>query len=105
MPEHNFSDLYKQFPAIIAQMEPIFNSHQFILELARQNQVLYIEALSAYRHRLRNSKPAPFLIVHGILAKHLSSYPHLIKKVHLGLPSKDIFGQDNLCSEWRKINK
>lgn len=45
MPEHDFSNIYAQYPDIIAQMPEAFTSHQFILELARQNQTIYIEAL------------------------------------------------------------
>jgi len=45
MPEHDFSNIYAQYPDIIAQMPEAFTSHQFILELARQNQTINIEAL------------------------------------------------------------
>lgn len=105
MPEHDFNDLYTKYPAIIAKMPEEFTSHQFILELARQNQTLYVEALYTYRKHLRGDKPAPFLIVHGILAAHLANYPSLLDQIRKDAPSKDIFGQDNWCSEWRKVGE
>ena len=103
MAKFDFSKLYAQYPTIIAQMGGHFTSHEFILELARQNQVAYIEALHAYRRNLRKGKPAPFMIVHGILARRLASYPRLIMEVNPGVPSRDIFGQDNAASLWRKV--
>jgi len=45
MSMHDFSKLYAQYPHIISQMDQHFTSHEFILELSRQNQVAYIEAL------------------------------------------------------------
>ena len=103
MAEHDFSDLYDQYPHIIAQMPEIFTSHQFILELARQNQTLYIEALYSYRKHVHRGVPAPFLMVHGILAQHLLNYPALIEQIRKDATSKNIFGQDNTCSEWIKL--
>ena len=47
--EHDFSELFAQYPAIIEQMPGTFKSHEFILKLAHQNQRLYIEALCSYR--------------------------------------------------------
>lgn len=103
MAKFDFSKLYAEYPVVISQMGQHFTSHEFILELARQNQVAYIEALHTYRRILRGGKPAPFMIVHGILARHLASYPRLIMEVNAGVPSKDIFGQDNAASLWRKV--
>ena len=103
MPEHDFSALYEQYQTAIAQMPETFTSHQFILELARQNQTLYIEALYSYRLHVHRDAPAPFMMVHGILAQHLAAYPNLIEQIRKDAPSTDIFGQDNLCSEWRKV--
>ena len=96
MPKHDFSALFAEYEAIIAQMPETFDSHQFILRLAQQHQPLYIEALFSYR-----DKPAPFKIVHGILAKHLHAYPGLGQ---VGVVSStDIFGQSNGCARWRRL--
>ncbi len=103
MPDHDFSDLYARYPGVIASMPDEFTSHQFILELARLYQVPYIEALYAYRHHLRSNRPAPFMIVHGILAQHLADYLNLIVQVSQDATSTDIFGQESWCSLWRRI--
>lgn len=102
MADHDFSAIYAKYPSIIAQMPQIFTSHQFILELARQNQTLYVEALYSYRQHNHRGVAAPFLIVHGILAKHLLNYPNLFVQIRKGAPSKNIFMEDDSCSEWKK---
>jgi len=102
MPTHDFSALFDQYPAVIAQMPAIFTSHQFILRLAQQNQALYIEALYDYRDAKHRGAPAPFMIVHSILSKHLNAHPDLIKRLD-DVPSTDIFGQSNECAQWRKL--
>ena len=103
MTVHDFSGLYAQYPLTIAAMPNSFTSHKFILELARQNQTLYIEALYSYRHNTHRDSPAPFLIVHGILAQQLLEFPRLIRQVRKNAPSQDIFGEDASCSEWEKV--
>jgi hypothetical protein len=101
MPKFDFSPLYDQYPSIIALMPPVFTSHQFILELAHQNQVEYIEALYEYRNSLRSGKPAPFLTVHSVLAQRLNAFPQLISQ-NRKVTSKNIFGSEDSCAEWRK---
>jgi hypothetical protein len=101
MPKHDFSALFDQYPAIIAQMPQIFTSHQFILRLAQQHQVLYIEALCNYRNSMHGKKPAPFRAVHGILSRHLNAYSDLIARME-NVPSTDIFGQAETCAQWKK---
>lgn len=49
MTEHDFSQLYEQYPTIIEQMEDEFTSHKFILKLAQQNQTQYVVKLFAIR--------------------------------------------------------
>ncbi len=100
---HDFSKPYSFYPAVIAQMDSTFTSHEFILRLAQQHQVEYIEALHAYRNTLRASKPAPFLIVHGVLALHLQDCKKLVKQSPGYVDSVDIFGDEATCAEWRKV--
>jgi len=104
MAEHDFAALYAQYPALIARMGDTFTSHKFILELARQNQTLYVEALYGYRHHTHRDVPAPFLIVHGILAQHLLEFPQLIQQRRKDIASVNIFGEPDTCSEWSKIH-
>ena len=103
MPEYDFSELYEQYPSVIMQMPKEFTSHEFILELARLNQTLYIEALYHYRHTLYKDKPAPFMNVHSLLAKGLTRFPGLVEKISDSVPSEDIFRVSNNCSKWRQI--
>jgi hypothetical protein len=84
-------------------MPETFTSHEFILELARQNQLQYVEALYNYRTNTHRGSHAPFMTVHGILAKHLLNYPQFISQINKEVPSKNIFGEDDMCSEWRKL--
>jgi len=83
-------------------MPTIFSSHELILRLAQQNQPQYIEALYSYRSTLHRGTPAPFMIVHGILAQHLKEYSHIVEQIRTDASSQDIFGQASECSEWRK---
>ena len=50
MANFDFSIFDEQYPIIIRQMPPVFGSHQFILELAQQNQAMYVRALYEYRN-------------------------------------------------------
>jgi hypothetical protein len=101
MPEHDFSALFEHYPTVIAQMPEIFTSHQFILRLAQQHQPLYIEALHSYRDSPHRGSPAPFRVVHQLLARHLHAYHDLV--THVGtVNSPDIFGQVQKCAQWRK---
>jgi hypothetical protein len=102
MAKHDFTELFARYPSIIQQMPDTFTSHQFILELARREQKLYVEALYDYRDKRRSGKRAPFLIVHGILAQQLSAHPDLIRKERT-VNSKDIFRQPNTSVKWKKV--
>jgi len=104
MPSHDFTALFEKYPSIIRKMPTAFTSHQFILELARQEQRLYIEALYDNRDMRRSGKRAPFLIVHARLAQELGKFPHLIRKLKT-VNSKDIFGQPNSSVKWEKVSR
>ena len=99
---HDFTELFSHYPELIDTMPPVFTSHQFILQLAQAHQVAYVTALAAYRNTLRSGTPAPFNNVHRELAQGLRNFPERVE--YLGdVPSKDIFGQANSASQWRKI--
>ena len=85
-------------------MPRIFYSHQFILELAQQNQVEYVRALYAYIDSAHTETPTPFQFVHRILSAKLRGFPELVEHVRKDKPSTDIFGKPNWCAEWRKVN-
>jgi hypothetical protein len=102
MAQHDFRALFAQYPAAIESMPASFTSHEFILNLAQNNQAEYVEALHSYRQSRHGSGFAPFKAVHTILSQHLQEYPTLIR--HVGpVASKDIFGQANSCAKWTKI--
>jgi len=50
------------------------------LDIAKENQTAYIEALHAYRFSERSGKPTPFMIVHSLLAQHLDQLSNQIEK-------------------------
>jgi len=95
--------LVDDYPKVIASMPATFTSHQFILELARRFQRPYVEALYEYRCTKNRVNPAPFQVLHGLLAKKLRAHDALVELVRDDEPSTDIFGQSNQCALWRKI--
>ena len=102
MAEHDFGALYEQYPAIIEQMPETFDSHAFILRLAHEHQVLYVEALYSYRDSMHRGQPTPFRAVHHILSQHLSACPDQVRRVD-HTTSADIFGQAEGCVLWKKV--
>jgi len=98
----DFDPLFSHYPEIIAEMPPVFSSHEFILFLARRYQSLYIGVLFVYRQQTGNLPPAPFKVVHGILAKHLHAFPSLVAPDGVRR-SPDIFLRPNTCARWRRL--
>ena len=100
MSKYDFQPLYDQYPNVIAQMPESFTSHEFILRLAHQNQVDYIEALYSYRDYRHAGTIAPFQAVHMTLAGHLNRCPEV---ENLGqVRSQHIFGEWTTCAKGRK---
>ncbi len=100
--KHDFAPLFAHYPSLIADMPAVFTSHQFILHLAQRHQTEYIEALHAYRNTLRDGRPAPFLIVHGILAQQLQACREMVTQLAGYVDSHDIFGDEAGCTQWQK---
>lgn len=99
MSKHDFTSLYEAYPTIIADMpDDIFTSHEFIQRLTQKEQRFYIEALYAYRD------DEPFRKVHGILAQRLRDCSDLVIYIDEEKNSRDLFGQSNTASRWRRIN-
>jgi hypothetical protein len=96
MGKHDFAALFEQYPPVVRLMARQFTAHKFILELARQNQRLYVEALYAYR------EGAPFQAVHHELARLLNEC-RLVERDGDELHSQDIFTVPQGCSRWRRI--
>jgi hypothetical protein len=94
-----FDALVAVFPAVVAEMPPEFDSHDFILKLAQVHQRLYTQALVEYATTDR-----PFQIAHGQIANSLLGFPHLVTKIG-ERNSPDIFRQMNSASIWRKTSK
>jgi len=102
MAKHDFGGLFEKYPSIIAQMPEAFDSHEFILRLAHQNQVLYVEALYSYRDSVHRGEPTPFRVVHQILAQHLNACPDLVRRAGHTY-SNHTFGQREGCAQWKKV--
>ncbi len=103
MPNPALDTLFDCYPETIESLGKTFNSHGFILRLAQAHQLEYIEALYSYRNKRYRRKPAPFMVVHGLLAKRLTAYPHLIRRILPDRQSKDIFGNLDSAARWEKI--
>lgn len=100
---HDPSALYDAYPDVIATMPQQFTSHEFILELARRHQVLYVEALYAYRDSLHRGQPAPFRALHSVLARHLNALPNLVRQIASEVPSTNIFGEPSGSAKWERV--
>lgn len=93
--------LYAQYDEIIDQMNDEFDSHQFILELAHRYQREYIEALYQFRNDISNA--GPFGQLHSKLATRLrTDHSDRLRRLE-DHESKNIFGRDSKCAQWRKI--
>lgn len=98
MVESTLQALEAAFPEVVAQMGEYFDSHDFILRLAHGRQRLYVAALAAY-----GDHEHPFQIVHGEIARRLSTHTELVTRVGERI-SRDIFGQKSSATVWCKAD-
>lgn len=96
MSRHDFDELFSHYPEVIAEMDEVFTTHQFILRLGQRHQRAYIEALNAYRNSL-----APFEQVHQRLAEMLDK-SRQCERCGAEQESLDIWGTPKPCNRWRK---
>ena len=94
---------YPKYPELISEMAGEFTSHEFILKLAQENQLDYVNALFAYRDVERDGTPAPFMFVHREISRGLKGFSELVEKID-DVSSLDIFGLAGRCPLWRKLN-
>ncbi|MBK9602107.1 MAG: hypothetical protein IPO36_09730 [Anaerolineales bacterium] len=92
-------DLEDVFPKIVKLMPDEFNSHDFILALARKYQKLYVQALFANKE-----ENLPFNRTHMAIGKRLKRHKDLVKQIDYK-PSPNIFGQENKVAVWQKVKK
>jgi len=102
MGKFDFSVFYPKYPDLIESMPDEFSSHRFILKLAQENQVEYVNALYAYRYSESGDEGKPFQVVHGLLAKGLRQFPDMVEYVK-EISNIDIFGQSNSAAWWLKL--
>lgn len=89
--------LEQVFPEVVAAMDDYFDTHDFVLKLAQAHQRLYVQALARYARTDR-----PFQIVHGEIARRLTRYPKLARKIG-DHSSRDIFGQSGSAAVWQRV--
>lgn len=102
MPTVAMNALYALFAETILAMPESFSSHDFIQELTRNHQDLYVEALFAYRLKERDGRAVPFMVVHSLLARELGTRTDLVECVGR-MRSRDLWDQDADCAKWRKV--
>ena len=97
MSKDALQDLEDVFPKIVRLMPDKFDSHEFILALARKYQKLYAEALfTSKEERL------PFNRVHRAIGKRLKRHKDLVEQIDTRT-SKNIFGFESKVALWRKV--
>lgn len=73
-----------------------FDSHQVILELAHNNQNLYVREL------LATESDIPFQVLHSKLGRRIKVVCERLGFEGRNWRSKDIFGQQSECMHWSR---
>lgn len=99
MAVYDFSNLETKFQGIVDQMNYTFDSHEFLLVLAKQNQAEYVDALYSYK---ASGSDTPFKAVHGAIMQKLVKHTELVILLRDDKPSVNIWGVSSPCGEWKK---
>jgi len=92
----SLDQLENHFAEIVRQMDAdVFDSHAFILKLAKAYQRLYVEALSA------TDGYDPFRQVHGQIANRLAKHTDLVTALGK-VTSPNIFGDPSSNEQWER---
>lgn len=96
-----FATLEENIPRVIELMPSGgFDTHDFILKLAHENQRAYIGALCG------SDSATPFQDVHSAIGKSLMRHSlesgSRIQQTDPNSSSPNIFGEVSSCSEWEK---
>lgn len=96
---NNFMNLRKaDIGNIIQELNPVFNSHEFIEKFSKEFESDYIHFLSSYK------SPGSFRTVHALIAKFLSEKSGELKiKKTKQVKSRNVFGDYDEIQEWAKI--
>lgn len=90
--------LIAAFPSAIARMPDSFDSHAFLLKLAKHNQCAYVQALA---EEIETGSETPFQALHSRICKALSRSGLMEKDGRT--TSKDIFRRTKSEVQcWRK---
>jgi hypothetical protein len=94
--------LKENISSAIDRMPVVFDTHQLILELARENQRSYIRALH------ESGSDTPFQAVHSAIGKALKQHSlesvTRIRETEADCSSRDIFGEHSTCSRWARLD-
>ena len=91
----NINQLKDAFPSTIARMkEDSFDTHAFVLMLAKHHQRAYVQALAD------QDSETPFHNLHKLIGKALSGSGLLEKNGEIS--SSDIFGAKSEVQRWKK---
>ena len=95
-------ELESAMGAALEAMKTEFDTHQFILRLASENQKEYIAALAA------TDSSKPFQALHSSIGKKLkqgsTTGEYSIQETAANVSSLNIFGENSSCSTWQKLS-
>ena len=97
MSKDALKDLEEIYPKIVKLMPERFDSHDFILVLARKYQKLYVQPLFTSK-----DENLPFNRTHRAIGKRLKRHKDLVEQIGY-INSANIFGLTSKVAVWRKV--